>query len=201
MKHAFLRNSLFLMLLFLSAQKFATAQPFTMNPDIVPTELNLFPYKPANKPAMEGRMNVTQVEQNKDTSYYFAKGFSVYSPGYVGITADDKSNDLEIGLFTENWTTQVQGGNTADSGHWEKRFKTEGDFGIRVIAKTKPAKYTIVVWNGKDVDVDVPTAFNYGPGGAGGGNEGFLKKNWIYLTAGLLLVIVIILILVKRKKK
>jgi len=65
---------------------FLFAQPFTMNPDIVPTELNLYNFKPAGKDKLDGRINVTSVTQQKDTSYYFAKGFSIYSVGYVGIT-------------------------------------------------------------------------------------------------------------------
>jgi len=200
MKNTFYGAVVFLLLLFLSAGKQAVAQPFTMQPDIVPTELNLYPFKPAGKPALEGRMNVTKVTQVKDTLYFFAKGFSIYSPGYVGVTAEDKSNDFEVGLFTENWTTKVQGGNTADSGHWEKKFKTEGDFGIRIIAKNKPSNYTIVIWNGKDVDVDVPSAFTYGAGGMGGG-DGFFKKNWLYLALGAAALIAIIFFMVKRKKK
>ncbi|MEP6676920.1 MAG: hypothetical protein ABJA78_17290 [Ferruginibacter sp.] len=187
----------FLSGLFLLTAYGSTAQPFTMNPDIVPTELNLYPYKPADK-KMEGRMNATDVTQQKDTLYFFAKGFSIYSAAYVGITCEDKSNDLEIGLFTENWLQPVKHGNTADSGHWEQRFKTEGDFGIRVIAKTKPAKYSIVVWNGKDVEINVPSPFNYQQGG-GDGSPGFFKKNWVYILIAVLLIAVIILLL-KRKK-
>jgi len=94
----------------------------------------------------------------------------------------------------------IQSGNTADSGHWEKRFKTEGDFGIRIIAKTKPAKYSIIVWNSKDITIDVPNAFKYKEGGTGGGGADFFKKYWMYILIGILLIAVIIL-LIKRKKQ
>ena len=192
MKQITFISSLLVMLAFSSA-----AQPFTMNPDIVPTELNMYPYKPLGKPNQEGRMNVTSITQQKDTLYFFAKGFSIYSPGYIGISCEDKSNELEVALFTENWLKPVQSGNTADSGHWEKRFKNEGDFGIRIIAKTKPSKYSIVIWNGKDVEIDVPTPFVYKTDTGSSGN--FFTKNWMYLAIGVLLIAVIFLLL-KRKK-
>lgn len=191
-------KKIILAILLLFSAVLSKAQPFTMNPDIVPTELNLYDFKPAGKDQLAGRMNVTEVTQDKDTLYFFAKNFSIYSPAYVGITAEDKAADLKIGLFTENWLKPVQGGNTADSGHWEKRFKVEGDFGIRVIVKTKPVKYSLVIWNGKDVEVAVPTAFSYNQDAKGGGDS-FFKKNWMYIAIGVLLLAVIILF-IKRKK-
>ena len=193
-------------LLFLFSFLFATvlsiAQPFTMNPDIVPVELNLHPFKPAGNEKLNGKIGITSVTQVKDTLYFFVKGLSVYSPAYAGITVKDKSNSADVGLFKENWLKPSKGGNTGDKGVWEQKFKTEGDFGIRVIAKTKPCAYSIVVWNGNDVEVDVPSAFTYKEGGAagGGGIGGFFKANWMYIVIGLL-VIALLLVLLKLKKR
>ena len=192
-------------LLFLSAFLFATvltmAQPFTMNPDIVPVELNLHPFKPAGNEKLNGKISITSVTQVKDTLYFFVKGFSMYSPAYAGITVKDKSNSADVGLFKENWLKPSKGGNTGEKGLWEEKFKTEGDFGIRVIAKTKPCTYSIVVWNGNDVEVDVPSAFTYKEGGAADeGVGGFFKANWMYITIGAL-VIALLLVMLKLKKR
>lgn len=179
----------------------ASAQPFTMNPDIVPVELNLHPFKPAGSEKLNGRIGITTVTQVKDTLYFFVKGFSMYSPAYAGITMKDKSNSADVGLFKENWLKPSKGGNTGEKGVWEEKFKTEGDFGIRVIAKNKPCTYSIIVWSGKDVDVDVPSAFTYKEGGAsGGGIGGFFKTNLMYIIIGLL-VIALLFVMLKLKKR
>ena len=178
------------------------AQPFTMNPDITPIELNLYEFKPAGNEKANGRLNVTDVTQDKDTQYYFAKGFSIYSAAYVGVTLQDKSNNVEVSLFKENWLKESQGGTTNGQGHWDAKFKTEGDFGIRVIAKTIPSTYALVVWNGKDVEPEVPSPFVYKEGGSdGGGKAGFFKKNLMVIIIAVLGVAVIFLFLKLKKRK
>lgn len=177
------------------------AQPFTMNPDIVPVELAMHPFKPAGNDKLNGHINITSVTQVKDTLYFFAKGFSTYSPAYMGITMKDKANSADVGLFKENWLKPSKGGTTGDKGVWEEKFKTEGDIGIRVITTTKPCSYSIIIWNGKDVDVDVPSAFTYKEAGtADSGNGGFLTKYWLYIVIGVL-VIGVLLLLLKLKKR
>ena len=187
----------------MSTAVFSIAQPFTMNPDIVPVELNLQPFKPTGAEKLNGRLGITSVTQVKDTLYFFAKGFSAYAPAYAGITLKDKSNNVEVGLFKENWLKPSKGGNAGEKGVWEEKFKTEGDIGIRVIAKTKPCTYSIVLWNGKDVDVDVPSAFTYKEGGASGaeGIAGFFKKYLVFIIiAGLAIAVLLLLLKLKKRK-
>lgn len=182
--------------------KAALAQPFTMDPAIVPEELKLYPYNPAGNEKAKGRLNVTDVTQTADTMYFYAQGFSIYSSGYAGITVKDKSQQVEVAMFKENWLKPDREGTTNEKGHWDARFKTEGDCGIRVIAKTKPCTYALVVWNGKDVEVNVPSPFKYGEAGAsGGGAGGFFRNNWLYIVIGLLVVIVAFLFIKLQKRK
>jgi hypothetical protein len=189
-----------LLAVLLMAVKFSYAQPFTMNPAIVPEELHLYNYNPAGNPKAKGRLNVTDVTQTADTMYFFAQGFSIYSPGYVGITVKDKSTSVDVTMFKENWLKEDRKGTTNEKGHWDAKFKTEGDLGIRVIAKTKPCTYALVVWNGPDVEVQVPPAFEYGKSGGSGGAGAFFKNNWLYIVIGVL-VIAVLLLFVKLKKR
>ena len=153
------------------------AQPFSLDERIKPIELNFVNVDPPNKPLVKGRMNVTNITQTEDTMYFFGKGFSTYAPAYIVVTTKDKSVPLQIDLCKENWLTASRKGNTGEQGYWEDRFRTEGDMGIRVIAKTKPASYTILVWNGADYKVDGPSPFSKDkPGSSGGGFMGVLKK-------------------------
>lgn len=174
------------------------AQPFNLNESIQPVELNLVDYKKDDAKA-KGRINVTEVTQVKDTLYFFAKGFSMYSPAYFCITAEDPSSPIQVTLNKENWHQANKTGETNDKGVWEASFKTEGDFGIMVVPKTKPAKYVLLTWNGdeaKDVGISSP----FSDAAIAKTNESFLKKNLIYIIGGIVLLLVISFLVFKRKK-
>jgi hypothetical protein len=197
-KHALL----ILLATYLMGMATVHAQPFTLDNNIKPIELNFVNIDPPKKPTAKGRLNVTNITQVADTMYYFGKGFSTYSPVYVGVTAKDKAVPLQVDLCKENWLTASRQGNTGEKGYWEDKFRTEGDFGIRVIAKTKPASYTIVVWNGEDIKVDVPSPFSKDkPGSSGGGIMGFLKKNLVYAIIVVLLLVIGLLFMKMKKNK
>ena len=175
----------------------AMSQPFTLDPNINPTELVLVNFEPPNQPLAKGMINVTDVTQVADTQYYFIKGFSIYSPAYFSITAKDKMEGLRVDLCKANWLGTSRSGVTDANGHWEDKFKTKGDFGIRVIAKNKPATYALVTWVGKEADIDMPTAFVYSETGAGGGNKNML----LYGGIGAAILLLVVVFIIKRKKK
>lgn len=174
------------------------AQPFNLNDNIQPVELNLVDYKKDDAKA-KGRINITEVTQVKDTLYFFAKGFSMYSPAYFSITAADTTAPIQVTLNKENWHQANKTGETNDKGFWESSFKTEGDFGIMVVPKSKPAKYTLLIWNGDEAkDVGIASAFTTASATQSG--QGFLQKNLIYIIIGATLLLVISFIVIKRKK-
>ena len=196
------RSILLLLICFISGMQ-GIAQPFTLDEKIKPIELNFVPIDPPNKPLAKGRMNVTNITQTEDTMYFFAKGFSTYGPAYLVVNAKDPAVPLQVGLFKENWLKASREGNTGDKGYWEDKFRTEGDMGIRIIAKTKPASYSMVVWNGADYNVEVPSPFTKDKvaGSGGGGFMGFLKKNYLYLIIAVLVIAIAIMYMRSRKKK
>lgn len=181
----------------------ANAQPFSLDDRIKPVELNLYPFNPSSQPKAKGRLNVTQVTQQKDTLYFFAKGASIYSPVYVGISTADKEHPIEVRLCKTNWKDLARQGSTGTEGHWEDKFKTEGDFGIMVIAINKPSDYSLTVWNGDEAKFELPTVFNNDKAAMtakGGGN--FLKDNLLYIVIGVLVLLIAFLFFkLKTKKK
>ena len=196
------RNVYFLLAICLLGVIRSQAQPFSLDERIKPIELTFVNMDPPNKPLAKGRMNVTVINQVEDTMYFFGKGFSTYAPAFIGVTAKDPAKPLQVELCKENWLSASRKGNTGDKGYWEDKFRTEGDMGIRIIAKTKPAGYTIVVWSGEDVKVDVPSAFSKDkPGSSGGGFMGFLKKNFLYIIIAVLLLVIGFLYFKFKKKK
>jgi len=197
------RSILLLLICCITGIQGLLAQPFTLDERIKPIELNFVNINPPNKPLAKGRMNVTNITQVEDTMYFFGKGFSTYAPAYIVVTAKDKAIPLQVDLCKENWLTASRQGNTGDKGFWEDKFRTEGDMGIRIVAKTKPASYSIVVWNGEDYKVEVPSPFTKDKvaNGSGGGFMGFFKKNYLYLIIAVLVLAIAIMYLRSRKKK
>lgn len=180
------------------------AQPFTLEKEVKPVKLEFHKFNPPSEPKAKGKLNVTEVTQIRDTMYFFTNEISIYSPVYVGVTAKDKGNPLEIHLAKMNWKTPDRSGTTGSSGHWEEKFKTETDFGIMVIAKNKPASYSLIVWNGDEVKIDMPSVFKNGADKTTNvkkTGEGFFKKNGMYIIIGLLLVIVALLFYKLKNKK
>lgn len=178
------------------------AQPFNLDENVKPVELNLYPFNPPAQPKAKGRLNVTNVTQVKDTLYFFAKGMDIYSPAYIGITCKDKANPLDIRLCKGNWHQFSREGSTADSGHYQFTFKTEQDFGLMVIAHNKPADYSIVLWSGDEAKFELPTVFsNDKAATAGAGGPGFFKKYGLYFIIGLLVVVIGLLFFKLKNRK
>ncbi len=190
--------SCILMLLLSMQVSNASAQPFNLNDNIIPVELTLQEYHPADS-AKRGMISVSTVEQTTDTMYFFVRNLSMYSPVYFQVFASGSTAPLDVSLHKENWLKALQSGNTADKKYWETRFRTEGDFGIRVHATSLPAKYTVLVWEGKEANIKMPSPFVGYDKAKGGGFMAMLKAYWMYVLIALLVVAVVFL-LVKRKK-
>ncbi len=192
--------SLFVFSLLLPA--IAKAQPFTLDENITPTELMLVDYK-KDDTLRRGMINVTTVTQVKDTAYYFVKGLSMFSPVYFGLTAPEGNGNIRVQLCKDNWTTANRSGETGDKRHYQEQFKTEGDFGIMVIAEQKPASYTMITWMGKEAkEVGITSPFKEGgkePVKEGSGN--FLKNNYLYILIGLLVAVIGFLVFKMKKNK
>ena len=189
-----LRFPLIVFLLF-GLQTFLSAQPFTLD-DIQPQELKLEAYK-KDDPKAKGRINTTAITQQADTMYFWVQGISMFSPTFFNITSTDPAADLKINLCKENWKKPHKNGKIKGKGKWNTNFKTEGDFGIMVIAGKKPVKYALLVWVGDEVKVDLPSPFKSGNDASGGG---WFKKNMLLILVLLAAVAIIGFLLFKLKK-
>jgi len=135
------------------------AQPFTLNKNVKPVLLNLIPYT-AKDTILNGKKNTTDVVQVEDTSYYYVKGLSIYQPVVLNISSTDVNNKMIIQIAKDNWKTPDKIGSLNSKGIWQATFKTEGSFGIQVIAPKKTIKYKIVVWVGNEPKkINMPSPF------------------------------------------
>lgn len=177
------------------------AQPFTLD-NITPTELLLVDYKKEDT-LRRGMINVTTVTQVKDTAWYFVKGLSMFSPVYFGLTAPEGNGNIRVQLCKDNWKTANRSGETGEKRHYQEQFKTEGDFGIMVIAEQKPANYTMITWTGKEAkEVGITSPFKEegdSPVKDAGGN--FIKENYLYILIALMVVVIAYLVFKMRKSK
>lgn len=141
------------------------AQPFTLDEKIKPTELKLEPYKRGGGKT-DGKVYGAVVNQTEDGRYFFVQGLSIYSPTYVGITADPPTARIQIALYKETWGAPSLEGKTDGTGHWDAKFKTSGDFGIHIVPDHVPATYALVVWVGNEVEAGLSSPFTGSPGSA-----------------------------------
>ena len=74
------------------------AQPFTLDKKLKPVQLKLHKYNSPNEPKAKGRISISQTTQTDDTTFYFVKGASIYSPVYFSIKTNDPSNTIEVSL-------------------------------------------------------------------------------------------------------
>lgn len=191
----------FLFVFSLLSVEIVKAQPFTLE-NITPTELVMVNYK-KDDTLRRGMINVTTVTQVKDTAYYFIKGLSMFSPVYFGLTTPEGNGNIRVQLCKDNWKTANRSGETGEKRHYQEQFKTEGDFGIMVIAEQKPASYTMVTWMGKEAkEVGIESPFKEGGAtAADAGSGGFLKNNYLYILIGLLVIVIAGLFYKLKKSK
>lgn len=186
----------FFVIFFLMISFGLMAQPFSLDERVKPIELEFRDFNPKDS-IQQGRISIASVQQTEDTMYFFARGMSIYSPVYASISGGSSCPELKINLHTDNWHKADQSGITDVKRHWESKFKLEGDFGIMVIGPPQISKYTLLVWNGKDVRPEMSSPFKTKGKSFGGGGI-FTGKN--LLIGGIVLLMLIISFLLYRLK-
>ena len=132
-------------------------QPFTLDKNIKPVEIKLVDYKKGD-PTMSGKMGTLKVRQNKDTVYYYVKGAGIYQTVMVAIGNKNPKQVLDVSLSKDSWNKPNRKAKVEAKPYYEK-FRTEGGFGIRVIAK-RNSEYGIVVWiSDEPKKINMPAAF------------------------------------------
>lgn len=189
---------LFLLAVLLSSSAQLIAQPFNLTESIQPVELIFTDHKKEGAEKAKGRISINTLTQEKDTMYYFVKGLSMYSPTYFGLNTSDPGADIKVNLCKENWHTFHQTGTVTGKGIWKSQFKTEGDFGIMVIAHKRPVRYVLLVWTGDEMKIDMPSVFKSASAAAIGG-EGWFKKNLTWLVIGAVALLLLAFLFFKRK--
>ena len=178
----------------------AKAQPFNLTESVQPIELNFTEYKKDGAEKAKGRISINTLSQEKDTMYYFVKGLSMYAPTYFGLNSTDPAADIKVNLCKENWHSFHQTGDVKGNGIWKSQFKTEGDFGIMVIANKKPVRYVLLVWTGDEMKIEMPSVFKTA-NSATISEGGWLKRNMWLVVGGAVIVLIGLFVLFKLKKK
>ena len=78
-----------------------SAQPFTLKENINPIELKFHPFNPSKieNEKGKGKINITEINQVKDTLYFYARNLSIYSPIYVSVDAEVPDPKINVGEF------------------------------------------------------------------------------------------------------
>jgi hypothetical protein len=176
------------------------AQPFNLTESVQPVELNFVEHKKDGAEKANGRISINTLDQDRDTAYYFIKGLSLYSPTFFSINTSDPDADLKVNLCKENWHNFHQTGDVKGKEIWSTRFKTEGDFGIMVIANKKPARYVMLVWTGEEMKIEMPSVFKGAAAATSEGGGWFADNMALVITVALALLIITFLVLKLKKK-
>lgn len=178
-----------------------SAQPFNLNESVQPVELNFTEYKKEGEEKAKGRISMNTLSQDKDTIYYFIKGLSMYSPTYFSLNSADPGADIKVNLCKENWHAFHQSGTVKGKNVWKTNFKTEGDFGIMVIANKKPVRYVLLVWTGDEMKIEMPSVFKNGDAASMNKGSWFNKNRTVVIVAVIALLIIAFLLLKLKNKK
>lgn len=181
-------------LVVLGAARAAIAQPFTLDEKIKPAELKLEPYGSAGD-RMAGRMYGAVITQTEPTRYYFVRGVSIFSPDYVGLASADPSAPLDVSVHKNTWEQADRKGRTDPNGHWDARFKTSGDFGLRITPARLPATYAVLVWVGNEVEAPLPSPFTR----AARNRSTSIARTGLYVLIALVLAAIAGLVLYKSR--
>ena len=195
-----IKHLIIFLFVLLTMQNNAIAQPFNLDDRIVPVELNFEEYRKEGTEKANGRISLNKLTQDTDTSYYFIKGLSMYSPTYFSLNSADPAADIKINLCKENWHTVLHTGDVKGKSIWKNKFKTEGDFGIMVVANKKPASYVLLVWTGDEMKINMPSVFKTADG-ASGSRGGWVKENMTVIIVAVVALLIISFLLLKLKKK
>jgi hypothetical protein len=200
MRNIFLKTACFLLALCLLAGQRLMAQPFSLTESVQPVELNLTDYKKDGDDKAKGRISMNTYQQDKDTLYYFVKGLSIYSPTYFSLNSSDPNADIKVNLCKENWHNFHQVGDVKGKAIWNSKFKTEGDFGIMVIAHKKPTKYVLTVWTGEEMKIEMPSVFKTASAADLSGG-GWLGRNKMVVIIGVAVLLIGSFLFFKSQKK
>lgn len=132
-------------------------QPFSLDKNIKPVEIKLVDYKKGDA-LMSGKMGTVKVIQTKDTLYYYVKGAGIYQKVVVAIGNKNPKQLLNVSLCKDSWNKPDRNAKVEAKPYYEK-FRTEGGFGIRIIAK-RNSQYGIAVWiSDEPKKIQMPSAF------------------------------------------
>jgi hypothetical protein len=200
MKNIFCKIACCLLAVCLFACQRLIAQPFNLTESVQPVELNLAEYKKDGDEKARGRISVNTYKQDKDTLYYYVKGLSIYSPTYFSLNSSDANANITVNLCKENWHNIHQAGDIKGKGIWNSKFKTEGDFGIMVIAHKKPAKYVLLAWTGEEMKIEMPSVFKTANAADLSGG-GWLGRNKMAVVIGVAVLLIASFLFFKFQKK
>ncbi len=121
------------------------AQPFSLDKNIKPKELVMQDYAKGDT-LRSGKISIVKIVQAEDTAYFFVKGAGIYQAVIVTMANRKPNQTLEVALCKNSWNRPDRSAKIVGDKTYTEKFKTEGSFGIRVIAKPVGSEYEMVTW-------------------------------------------------------
>ncbi len=190
------------------------AQPFTLDKKIKPVRLDA-----EKDPEYEG-VKITGSRGKTDTagSYFYVKGLNVFQPIDVMLLSEQADIPLNLEIYKSNWEKLEKKEVTDKEGLAQVKFRTYGEFGIKIKGDGKEVPYTLVVVGGKAIRPPLPSPFVAASNAAGkkllnqkkgespppskekDPGPGGLSSTLLILLGAVALLLAVIVVLLLRKK-
>ncbi|MBT8255413.1 MAG: hypothetical protein KJO23_02640, partial [Bacteroidia bacterium] len=134
-----------------------TAQPYTLDEEIKPIQLQLKEDK-KRKGAQGLAANVTI---DKEPQHFYVKGLDMFQFVDVFIFSNLGNPNFKVELVKNTWNEVEESATTgaSDKGIINFKLRTYGDFGLKVLPSGKKVNYTIVVYASPPIEEHLGSAF------------------------------------------
>ena len=89
--------------------------------------------------------------------FFQSSGNWVLTPIAVTVMTQEPSQDVVLKVFKDDLEVPVRAISSKGKGHARVMFRTQGDYTVQVSASS-PTPYQLLVWAGKDLKPDLPSA-------------------------------------------
>lgn len=172
----------------------ATAQPYTLDENIKPVQLELKDDKD-----YEGAQHLlANATIENEPQYYFVKGMNMFQFVDVYIFSNFGNPNFKVELVKNTWNEVEESETTSGSKNGIINFKlrTEGDFGFKVLPSGGKINYTIYVYASSPMEAHLGSAFTKATGkdidpDSGGSESGGGGSNMVlYIIIGVALLVI-----------
>jgi hypothetical protein len=149
----------------------------------------------------QGRMAMADGVAPAEGVRYSVQDLDLMQPVAVALVAADAGQPVRLEIAKGEWDQVFRSCETDGSGACEVRFRTQGNFGIRVLpASASSSSYQLAVWVGDEARAVPTNVIVPRDGGTTGSGLGLIQILLGVIAAALVVLVVLGIVLVQRRR-